>query len=60
MIKKTTQKVNRMNNTDKKTKDLAQEAVILSLIPEETVETPCENKDTACNRRWIESLSDCA
>ena len=49
-----------MNNTDKKTEDLAQEAVILSLIPEEKVETPCENKDAACNRRWIESLSDCA
>jgi hypothetical protein len=49
-----------MNNTDKTVEELAHEAVILSLIPEEKLETPCENKDVSCNRRWIESLSDCA
>jgi hypothetical protein len=49
-----------MNTKDKTVEELAHEAAILSLIPEEKVETPCENKDTACNRRWIESLSDCA
>ncbi len=42
--------------------DLATEAMVAS-IPATTVqpqaETPCTEKDTACNRRWIDSLSDC-
>jgi hypothetical protein len=43
---------------EKKVDDLAHEAVILSLIPEDIV--PCKENDTACTKRWIESLSDCA
>jgi hypothetical protein len=42
--------------------DLATEAMVAS-IPATPVqpqaETPCSEKDTACNRRWIDSLSDC-
>jgi hypothetical protein len=42
--------------------DLATEAMVAS-IPAKPVqpqaETPCSDKDTACNRRWIDSLSDC-
>jgi hypothetical protein len=42
--------------------DLATEAMVAS-IPATPVqpqaETPCTEKDTACNRRWIDSLSDC-
>jgi hypothetical protein len=42
--------------------DLATEAMVAS-IPATTVqpqaETPCTEKDTACNKRWIDSLSDC-
>jgi hypothetical protein len=42
--------------------DLATEAMVAS-IPATPVqpqaETPCAEKDTACNRRWIDSLSDC-
>jgi hypothetical protein len=42
--------------------DLATEAMVAS-IPATTVqpqaETPCVEKDTACNKRWIDSLSDC-
>ena len=43
---------------EKKVDDLANEAAILSLIPDEVV--PCKENDTACTKRWIESLSDCA
>jgi len=43
---------------EKKLDDLAHEAAILSLIPDEVV--PCKVNDTACTKRWIESLSDCA
>jgi hypothetical protein len=42
--------------------DLATEAMVAS-IPAKPVqsqaETPCVEKDTACNKRWIDSLSDC-
>ncbi len=42
--------------------DLATEAMVSS-IPAKPVqpqaETPCTEKDTACNKRWIDSLSDC-
>ena len=42
--------------------DLATEAMVAS-IPTTSVqpqaETPCTEKDTACNKRWIDSLSDC-
>jgi hypothetical protein len=47
-----------MSEENKEVKDLATEAAILSLIPEET--TPCQDKDKACTKRWLESLSDCA
>jgi len=40
----------------------ATEAMVAS-IPTTPVqpqaETPCTEKDTACNKRWIDSLSDC-
>ena len=42
--------------------NLATEAMVSS-IPTTPVqpqaETPCTEKDTACNKRWIDSLSDC-
>ena len=42
--------------------NLATEAMVAS-IPTTPVqpqaETPCTEKDTACNKRWIDSLSDC-
>lgn len=54
-----TQKVNTMlENKKEDVKDLATEAAVLSLIPDET--PPCKEDDKACTRRWIESLSDCA
>ena len=39
-------------------KDLATEALVLSLVPEET--TPCKDQDKTCTKRWLESISDCA
>jgi hypothetical protein len=54
-----TQKVIKMTEKEsKEVKDLATEAAILSLIPEETL--PCKDQDKACTKRWLESLSDCA
>lgn len=46
--------------------DLAHEAAIKSIPstplettqPAETV-TPCADKDSACTKRWIDSISDC-
>jgi hypothetical protein len=42
--------------------DLATEAMVAS-IPATPIqpqaETPCADKDTACNRRWIDAFSDC-
>ena len=42
--------------------DLATEAMVAS-IPATPIqpqaETPCAEKDTACNRRWIDAFSDC-
>jgi hypothetical protein len=42
--------------------DLATEAMVAS-IPAKPIqpqaETPCDEKDTACNRRWIDAFSDC-
>ena len=46
------------NNKDLKVKDLATEAAINALIPDE--EFPCKNEDKACTKRWLESQSDCA
>jgi hypothetical protein len=44
--------------------DLAHEAAIAAIPTPETKKedesTPCATKDVNCNRRWIESLSDCA
>ena len=47
-----------MTEEKKDVPDLATEAAVLSLIPDEVV--PCKENDTACTKRWIESLSDCA
>jgi len=50
-------------NTESLT-DLAHEAAITAIPTPETKKeeqsTPCAPKDVNCNRRWIESLSDCA
>ena len=37
--------------------ELATEAAILSLVPDS--ETPCKDNNKECNKRWMESLSDC-
>lgn len=47
-----------LENKKEDVKDLATEAVIASLLPEET--TPCKDQDNTCTKRWLESLSDCA
>jgi hypothetical protein len=47
-----------MSEEKKEVKDLATEAAVLSLIPEEKM--PCQDKDKACTKRWLESISDCA
>jgi hypothetical protein len=42
--------------------DLATEAMVASIPAKPVqpqVETPCADKDTACNRRWIDAFSDC-
>ena len=41
--------------------DLATEAMVASIPakPIQQAETPCNEKDTACNRRWIDAFSDC-
>ena len=42
--------------------DLATEGMVASL-PAQPIqpqaETPCAEKDRACNRRWIDAFSDC-
>ena len=55
---KITQKVNKMTEEKKDVPDLATEAVVLSLVPEDVI--PCKENDKACTKRWMESLSDCA
>jgi hypothetical protein len=55
---KITQKVNKMTEEKKDVPDLATEAVVLSLVPEEVM--PCKDNDKTCTKRWMESLSDCA
>ncbi len=47
-----------LENKKEDVKDLATEAVVASLLPEETI--PCKDQDKACTKRWLESLSDCA
>ena len=47
-----------LENKKEEVKDLATEAAVLSLLPEETI--PCKDQDKACTKRWLESLSDCA
>ena len=42
----------------KEVKDLATEAAVLSLVPEDV--TPCKDQDKTCTKRWLESISDCA
>jgi hypothetical protein len=53
-----------MSNNDSKSldqdKDLATEAAIKSILPEDQAVTPCKDKDAVCNKRWIEAFSDCA
>ena len=47
--------------TEKESKEienLATEAVVLSLTPEDVM--PCKENDKTCTKRWLESLSDCA
>jgi len=45
-------------NKDLGVKDLATEAAINALIPDE--QFTCKNEDKACTKRWLESQSDCA
>lgn len=40
-------------------KDMATEAAVKSILPEETPH-PCKPSDALCNKRWIEAFSDCA
>jgi hypothetical protein len=47
-----------MTEEKKDVPDLATEAVVLSLVPEEVM--PCKDNDKTCTKRWMESLSDCA
>jgi hypothetical protein len=42
----------------KEVAELATEAAVLSLIPEDVM--PCKDDDKTCTKRWMESLSDCA
>jgi len=50
--------VNKMAEEKQKTpQELATEAVVLSLLPDS--ETPCKDNNKDCNKRWMESLSDC-
>ena len=43
--------------------DLATEAMVASIpakpLEAPKLETPCADKDTACNQRWIDAFSDC-
>lgn len=41
-----------------KIKDLATEAAIQALVPEEKL--PCKSDDKNCTKRWFETQSDCA
>jgi hypothetical protein len=40
--------------------DLATEAMAKKIPVQPEAESPCADKDTSCNRRWIEAFSDCA
>ena len=42
--------------------DLAHEAAVAALDPNYKITYPCDDKKVSehCNRRWIDSLSDCA
>jgi len=42
--------------------ELAHEAAVAALDPNYKITYPCEEKTATehCNRRWIDSLSDCA
>ena len=42
--------------------ELAHEAAVAALDPNYKITYPCEDEKptTQCNRRWIDSLSDCA
>ena len=46
----------------KTTTELAHEAAVAALDPNYKITYPCEDEKptTQCNRRWIDSLSDCA
>lgn len=52
-----------MTNTNPQTPstaDVATQAAVTAIVESvEKKETPCTDKDQACNRRWIESISDC-
>ncbi len=47
-----------LENKKEDVKDLATEAAVLSLVPEDM--PPCKDQDKACTKRWLESISDCA
>jgi hypothetical protein len=40
--------------------DLATEAMVKSIPVQPEAVSPCADKDTVCNRRWIDAFSDCA
>jgi len=46
----------------KTTTELAHEAAVAALDPNYKITYPCDDKKATehCNRRWIDSLSDCA
>jgi len=49
---------NDLNTELSKVKDLATEAAIQALIPQEDL--PCKSDDKNCTKRWFETQSDCA
>jgi hypothetical protein len=71
ILKKVNQKLTILNNPkgikmkkkeldteSTKIKDLATEAAIQALVPEEDL--PCKSDDKNCTKRWFETQSDCA
>ena len=63
--KKTTTVIDENNDNffvKKTATELAHEAAVAALDPNYKITYPCEEKTDIklCNRRWIDSLSDCA
>lgn len=40
--------------------NIATEAMVKSIPVQPEAVSPCADKDTVCNRRWIDAFSDCA